>query len=70
MKRYSVTAAAILTALACTQSHAETVDATTPVFETAPKVASIQYIQPPKVSAVSTDTQYTTNFLLKPFAHK
>ena len=42
MKRYSVTAAAILTALACTQGHAQTVDATTPVFEATPKVADIQ----------------------------
>lgn len=70
MKRYSVTAAAILTALACTQGHAQTVDATTPVFEATPKVADIQYVQMPKISTVSTDTQYAPNLQVKAIEKK
>lgn len=70
MKGYSVTAAAILTALACTPSHAQTVDATTPVFETEPQVATVQYVQPPMSSTVSTDTKYVSNLRVKPVVSK
>ena len=70
MKRYSVTAAAILTALACTQSHAQTVDTTAPVFETEPQVAAVQYVQTPMGSTVSTDTKYAPNLQVKPVVLK
>ena len=65
MKHYSVTAAAMLTALACTQGHAQTVDATMPVLADAPKVATTQYWETPTASAVSTDTQYVPNLKIK-----
>ena len=70
MKHYSVTAAAMLTALACTQGHAQTVDATMPVLADAPKVATIQYWETPTASAVSTDTQYVPNLKIKPNTSK
>ena len=70
MKRYSVTAAAILTALACTQSHAQTVDTTAPVFEPEPQVVAVQYVQTPMGSTVSTDTKYAPNLQVKPTVPK
>ena len=69
MKQYSVTAAAVLTMLACTQGHAQTLDATLPVSEVIPQVSDIQYVNNHTVVA-STDTQYVPNLQIKPIGKK